>query len=199
MTENLVSVGEGGLAEAPDYGMARAGQNGRANAGHFGMASAGFGGVARAGAWGVAIADEQGEAEAGDNGVAISDGKRFGSATAGKCGVAVGRGRFKIAEADAAGVAVVMEGGGRATAGRGGIAINQADVACVGRGGVAIGRVVSGHDEALLVAIGWNEVTRTREYASGVVGRENIQRFVNYRCVEGELTAGAEWDEDISL
>ena len=190
------SVGKYGVAHAQNDGIARSGPFGWAQSGCDGIAKAGFFGIARVEAYGLAIADEVGHAVAGECGVAISDGKRFGYATAGNEGVAVGRGRFKLVEAGNFGIAVATNGS-RATAGDNGVAICYSEQASVGTSGIAIGQTVNGNLGSLLVAMSWNPETGERAYATGIVGRDGIEPLIYYRCIGGKLQRADTVEESV--
>ena len=175
------------IVRVSNDGIARSGRFGRSESGNHGISATGFGGFAKTEAYGLAVAEEQGEAVAGDHGVAVSDGKRHGSAAVGDDGVAIGRGRHKTVTAGTRGVSIIS-GTGTANAGAHGIAISHNGQATAGRAGIAIGKVVSGDMESLLVAVNHDLSTGAQNQAMGVVGQSGIEPFVLYYCAEGGLT-----------
>ena len=184
------------IAITHEWGLVRVGGSGVARSGNFGRAKAGLGGIAQVGhdgfaiaeSYGVALADESGSALAGDYGIAVSDGKRFGAATAGTGGIAVGRGRYKHILTGDFGIAI-LQGSGRARAGVGGVAICWTDVAEFGADGLAVGTTVSGDLGTLLVATYLDFRTGLRSHAVGLVGHEGLRPFQAYICVDGKLVA----------
>jgi len=182
-----VEVGAHGAARAGDGGWATAGRNGQAEVGENGFAEAGAYGFAKAGTHGIAACEADGIAVAGPGGVAISYGKRYGTATVGFEGLAVGDGRFKTVSAGPGGAAVSTSYGGRVTAGDEGIAVGYGDITA-GRSGVAIALegTVAGGDGCLLVGC-IHSVDGTRRFVSAIAGREGYLPDVRYSVQDGAL------------
>jgi hypothetical protein len=166
-----------GIAESGDFGWSKSGLSG--------ISKTGKGGFAQSLEGGLAIAGEGGIAEVADWGVAVST-QHHGMATAGSLGVAIGLGDDKLVTSGDDGIAVAT-GKSKAIAGRKGIAICLSTMASVGAGGIAVGEIVEGGAGSLLVATKWSEETKLWDYAVGVVGRNGLEPYIDYHCVDGAL------------
>jgi len=182
-----VEAGTHGVAWAGDRGWAIVGRNGHAEVGENGFAEAGVYGFAKAGAMGIATCEADGTALVGPGGVAISYGGRYGTATAGFEGLAVGDGRFKTVSAGAGGAAVSTSYGGRVTAGEYGVAVGSGDIEA-GKYGVAVALngTLLGDEGCLLVGIICDPEGK-RGYVSAMVGRGDYLPNVRYAVQDGML------------
>lgn len=154
-------AGDWETAITDSWGVSIAGSNSRAESGKYGFSFVKHG-AAVSGESGIA-ATTGGEAIAGNRGIAVS---RNLSATAGECGIAIASEEFQTATVGDRGLAIagmLVQAGGKAIAGDGGIAMTQ--------GGGPNGTAQAGEDG--LLAMLWNDGRRDR-LAVAYVGEEGI-------------------------
>jgi hypothetical protein len=155
-----------------------------------GFADTGACGYAETGDRGIARTGEGGYAKAGNGGMAIVQGKRYGTAVAGDRGIAIGEEQFKYLSVGDGGVAIAANG--KVSIGSQAIGIvRSGEWVSGGHECIAIGEVVSGGPESLLISKRWDydfeDDKGKMHIACGVVGRDGIEPWRKYTAKDGVL------------